>query len=232
MDGVADGPPERRRRLRRQREAAGGGFGERERAQPAMDLARRRAREIGLGGGVAHERIAERRVLARRAHRSTHGVDVVRRWRVRVRAHPLREARARREPLAVREDRREPRCGAGGQLVDERRAVAVDVAQKREVARVGRRRQAVEAQVVAGRVVEEDEAREVQPVELPERHERVRRFGGAGLAVHRREEGAQRRFPFRGDARQDQKGRLWSHPWHHGGARRRAVPIEVPARSG
>ena len=118
-----------------------------------------------------------------------------------MRAHPGEHVGAGGEARAVTEDPRQPGARALRQLGEGviRRPVAV--ADECKIGRQARRLDAVRPQVDLERIVEHDEAGEVQPLEGPERHDRIARVGHSGRRIHRAQQRAQVRLPAGRDRR-------------------------------
>ena len=101
------------------------------------------ARAVGLADPrdghrkLRGERLAQRHLLADLPHGPAAGVDVVGFLLDVARAHPAEQVAVRSEALAESEDAPQPLAGDPGEVREEARAVAVDVAEEREVRREG-----------------------------------------------------------------------------------------------
>ena len=201
---VRDPPSHRGRCVGGQRQAPGSDVNHHEVAQTFVYLSRREALDFRRQSiHMPLQRVAERGFLTNLAHRSSLPVDVHRRRRHLVRAHPLEKVRLGGEALTTREDRAQPGARAGAHIDEKVVGITVHVAEKRQASRIDRRLDSVHAVVGQRAIVHDEKTRDVQAIELPERDERVVGPGVSRRTVHRLQQPAQLRLAARVDRCQD-----------------------------
>ena len=159
---VRDPPSHRGRCVGGQRQAPGSDVNHHEVAQTFVYLSRREALDFRRQSiHMPLQRVAERGFLTNLAHRSSLPVDVHRRRRHLVRAHPLEKVRLGGEALTTREDRAQPCARAGAHIDEKVVGITVHVAEKRQASRIDRRRDSVDAVVGKRAIVHDEKTRDV-----------------------------------------------------------------------
>ena len=166
-------------------EAQGGGaalFGD-TLLQPAPDRLRFVAGECCcVGIEVDGRRVEQRRFLADLAHDAAGPLHVVGGDRRLVAQHPVQDVGAIGRAAAMREDAAQAGLTVAGEVGKNILGKTVTVGEQRERRRQRRRGQVVERNFVRRRVLRDQEADEMQPLEPAERHQRIVLIGAAGAA--------------------------------------------------
>ena len=144
--------------------------------------------------------------------RSAAPIHVGRDGRSFVRLHPPNEISLGRESFAAGKNRAQTMASAPGKFFEKAVHVAIDIAQERQIKRIGwSRSSTIGANVIERAVVQDDQPREMQRVEFSEGDQRVAGVHLPGPVVHGIEQSRQL-FVARGiDRRQDHEVRLRSH---------------------
>ena len=180
--------------------------------QPAADGLRRVAgNRSGIRIEPAQERFVQRRLLADLAHRSADPVDVIGRDRMLPAAQPGEQIGAGVETLAAPEDLPQPGTAGPRQLDKKRVGRSVAIGEQRQSRPRAQRRKTMDPDIVGARIAQNDEPRQMQPVEFSERHQRIVRIGPARQPIERAEQCVQLLLSPLGDRRDDQHGRLRQH---------------------
>src|SRR5206468_7586718 len=128
-----------------------------------------------------------------------------------MRLHPRNQVSAFGESFAASKDLAKPFGCAPRRIFQELVPVSIDIAEKGEISGIGPRRKAVGLDIFAGRILDDQQTRKMQILEVAERNERVAGVDLSGRIVHRCQQAAKLRLTTSIKRSQSHETRLWRH---------------------